>query len=301
MNPDPIRYALAVVDEGSFSAAARALNVTQPTVSNAITRLEERLGAPLFRRSTRSVALTAFGHAMLSAMRDLVGAHVALQASADAYHRPEQPLLRLGFSPIIGARALSTLVDTFQVGDAEVVYKECSESDLSERLGDERLDVVIALHTTCVNADKRVALGRDLLRYIPPGAGASAADTIELSVLSQERIALTAGACGLASATRAIFDDLALSPTYYSGEALSYPVLEEWAELGIGGAILPESRIRGDASRFPVVCHKGKPRWLNYEARWTHSGAANPHVAAFLKHLRRIAPSKASPADWLAA
>lgn len=301
MNPDPIRYALAVVDEGSFSAAARALNVTQPTVSNAITRLEERLGAPLFRRSTRSVALTPFGHAMLSAMRDLVGAHVALQAMADAYHRPDQPLLRLGFSPIIGARALSSLVDAFHVEGVEVVYKECSESDLSERLGDDRVDVVVALHAACVNADKRVGLGRDLLRYIPPGASTTGADTIELNVLSQERIALTAGACGLAAATRAIFTDVSLAPTYYSGEALSYPVLEEWAELGIGGAILPESRIRGDASRFPVVCHKSKPRWLSYEARWTHRGAANVHVAAFLKHLRRIAPAKAAPADWLAA
>ncbi|MFT5353337.1 MAG: DNA-binding transcriptional LysR family regulator, partial [Polyangiales bacterium] len=224
MNPDPIRYALAVVDEGSFSAAARALSVTQPTISNAVTRLEERLGAPLFRRSTRSVELTAFGLAMLSTMRDLVRAHVALQVTADAYHRPDQPLLRLGFSPIIGARALSSLVASFQAGDSEVVYKECSENDLSERLGDDRLDVVIALRTSCANADKRVALGRDLLRYIPPGAADCAADTIELSVLSQERIALTAGACGLASATRAIFSELSLSPTYYSGEAMSYPV-----------------------------------------------------------------------------
>ena len=223
-----------------------------------------------------------------------------LEAMAEAYHQPEQPILRIGFSPIVSAVSLSRLVDSFSLGETEVVYKECSVTDLSSRLGEERLDVVIGLRAECEEADKRLALGQDLLRYIAPGAVRKSADTIELSVVSKERIALSADACGLASAVRGLFAESSLSPSYYSGEALSYPVLEEWAELGIGGAILPESRIRGDASRFPVVCHKGKPQWLSYEARWTLGAAASKHVATFLKQLRRAAPTRTSPARWLA-
>ncbi|SDI31795.1 LysR substrate binding domain-containing protein [Ferrimonas sediminum] len=52
----------AVVDAGNFSRAAKALNMTVPTASKNIRRLEERLGEPLFERSTRRVALTEFGH-----------------------------------------------------------------------------------------------------------------------------------------------------------------------------------------------------------------------------------------------
>ncbi len=299
MNLDHIRYALSVADEGSFSAAARVLNVTQPTVSNAVRHLEEQLGGPLFRRTTRALALTPFGQTMLPVMRNLLSAQAAVYATADAFHRPEQAILRLGFSPIVGARSLSKLVGDFQ-SQVEVVYKECSVSDLSERLQDGRLDVVFGLQSNDEFADKRLALGRDLLRYIAPGAPMTESDTVALQDVHKERIALSADACGLASATRAFFRESSLSPVFYSGEAISYPVLEEWAELGIGGAILPESRIRGDASRFPVLCRKGKSCWLAFEARWTHGAAAKAHVRAFLKHLRIAAPPKASQAAWLA-
>ena len=51
-----------VAQRGSFSATARALGVTPPTVSKAIARLEERFGLRLFHRTTRKVSLTDAGH-----------------------------------------------------------------------------------------------------------------------------------------------------------------------------------------------------------------------------------------------
>jgi DNA-binding transcriptional LysR family regulator len=50
-----------VVETGSFSAAARALNVGQPAVSKTIAHLEERLGVRLLRRSTRGLSPTEAG------------------------------------------------------------------------------------------------------------------------------------------------------------------------------------------------------------------------------------------------
>ncbi|WP_289030911.1 LysR family transcriptional regulator [uncultured Paraglaciecola sp.] len=50
-----------VVEQGSFSAAARHLNLTPSSISKTITRLEQRLGARLFNRSTRSLELTSEG------------------------------------------------------------------------------------------------------------------------------------------------------------------------------------------------------------------------------------------------
>lgn len=50
-----------VVDEGSFTAAARALGTTTSAVSKCISRLEERLGVCLFERTTRSLGPTAAG------------------------------------------------------------------------------------------------------------------------------------------------------------------------------------------------------------------------------------------------
>lgn len=52
---------LTVVDTGSFSNAARRLNVGQPAVSKTIAQLEGRLGVKLLVRSTRGLALTEAG------------------------------------------------------------------------------------------------------------------------------------------------------------------------------------------------------------------------------------------------
>ena len=61
LNLEGLRYAQAVAETKSFSAAARAYGVTQPALSNGIAKLEERLGEKLFDRSPRGVTQTAFG------------------------------------------------------------------------------------------------------------------------------------------------------------------------------------------------------------------------------------------------
>lgn len=52
---------VAVVDAGGFSPAARKLNMTHSAISKRVQRLEERLGAQLLLRTTRTMALTDAG------------------------------------------------------------------------------------------------------------------------------------------------------------------------------------------------------------------------------------------------
>ncbi len=58
MNLNQVRYTLALSETLSFSEAAKACGVTQPTLSNGISHLEKELGEPLFERSARSVCIT---------------------------------------------------------------------------------------------------------------------------------------------------------------------------------------------------------------------------------------------------
>ncbi|WP_458683382.1 LysR family transcriptional regulator [Prescottella equi] len=60
-----LRYAQAVAETKSLSAAARAYGVTQPALSNGIATLEERLGGKLFERSHRGVTATSLGERLL--------------------------------------------------------------------------------------------------------------------------------------------------------------------------------------------------------------------------------------------
>lgn len=69
MDRRQLEYFLAVAECGSFTRAAAALTIAQPSLSHAIGLLERELGAPLFERLGRGVRLTAAGQALLMPAR----------------------------------------------------------------------------------------------------------------------------------------------------------------------------------------------------------------------------------------
>lgn len=68
-----LRYFLTVVRSGTVSAAAKELRISQPSLSQQIKRLEQRIGASLFVRSSRGVELTAGGRAFLREIQSIPG------------------------------------------------------------------------------------------------------------------------------------------------------------------------------------------------------------------------------------
>src|SRR5690242_11627317 len=79
-----LSYVLAVVDNGGFTAAADAMHVTQPALSQAVATLERELGVPLFHRTGRTVTLSSAGEALVGparqALRDAATARSAVEA-----------------------------------------------------------------------------------------------------------------------------------------------------------------------------------------------------------------------------
>src|SRR5438045_9127039 len=69
---DGMAVFLAVVETRGFRAAGERLGMSHSAVSQALRRLETRLGVPLVRRSTRSVHLTEAGDKLYSSLRPAV-------------------------------------------------------------------------------------------------------------------------------------------------------------------------------------------------------------------------------------
>jgi len=91
---------LAVAEMRSFRAAAEHLGVTRPAVSQAIRRLEDRLGVALVQRTTRSVSLTEAGEQLSKRIGPAIAqVGLALDAAADQDAAPSG-LLRLAVSSI---------------------------------------------------------------------------------------------------------------------------------------------------------------------------------------------------------
>ena len=69
MDRRALQYFLAVVDHVTFTNAAAALNVAQPSLSQAIQTLERDLGVQLFLRVSRGARLTSAGEALVAPAR----------------------------------------------------------------------------------------------------------------------------------------------------------------------------------------------------------------------------------------
>lgn len=80
-----LRYVVAVADAGTTVEAARRLRVAQPSLSQQIRAVEQRLGVPLFRRGPRGMAPTPAGEAFVAgARRTLAELDAAVAAARDA-------------------------------------------------------------------------------------------------------------------------------------------------------------------------------------------------------------------------
>ena len=106
---------LALAEELHFGRAAQRLRVSQPRVSRLIAAVERQVGAPLFERTSRRVALTPLG----AQFRDELGsAYAQMQAALDHARRAAREAagqIRVGCTMTVGGPALSRLAEQFCV------------------------------------------------------------------------------------------------------------------------------------------------------------------------------------------
>jgi DNA-binding transcriptional LysR family regulator len=90
LDVNQLEVLIAVAKEQSFSRAAQTLHRTQPAVSQAIRRLENELGEPLFDRSSKDGTLTAAGRVLFDFAEQMMnlrhGAHRAIKELRDLQH-----------------------------------------------------------------------------------------------------------------------------------------------------------------------------------------------------------------------
>lgn len=289
MNLVQLQYAKIVAETGSFSAAARVCGVSQPTISNAISELEAEWGAKLFKRNTRRVELSTFGRGILRHIEGMLNTAQELEQEVKSLVNPRHKLLRVAFSPVIDSRRLMAMFEPFKRGhpDLEIYYKECNVDDLESRLDNEQVDVICGIRLRESAGRKRQILYRDVLRYLPRGGlQTGSAQSVSIQELARESLILTVGACGLAPLTRELFQRSKIALREYPGQAISYQVLQEWAGLGIGAALLPESRIAGNAKAYPLLTANRKPVTVTFEAVWDKNATVLEHVKGFFRFLK---------------
>ncbi len=300
MNLNQLRFARALASAGSFTAAASACAVTQPTLSNAIAQLEDELGQKLFVRTTRKVSLTAFGLHVLPDIERVLSARHALVQRAQAFLKPQKRLVRIGTSPLLDGRFLNLLIEPFRARspDIELVLREMNMADLSRMLAVEQLDFVFGVEEPRKDHRDSALLYREPLHYVPKGerhVATARGGAVAFDDIANETFVMVPDACGLSRTIRGLFRRHRRTLNEYSGEAMSYQVLEQWARLGIGAAILPKSKLSADAHGALRIRDKsGKSVLLGFAAVWNRNSIKLPHLAEFAAYLTEIVPAVAS-------
>ena len=129
----------------SFSAAASALNLTQPTVSKTIQALEEELGVPLLvkenGRKKRQVATTPIGEEVYRHALNLLHERDLLLARIDGYRHIKSGTLRLGLA-LLGSDLLSNALFRFrrQWPGIELTFLEQGSLAIEQSLRNNELD-----------------------------------------------------------------------------------------------------------------------------------------------------------------
>ncbi|WP_138469894.1 LysR family transcriptional regulator [Poseidonocella sp. HB161398] len=140
MDVRPLRHFLAVAEELHFGRAAERLGMTQPPLSQSIRALELRLGADLFARTRRSVALTPFGAAWLPHVRRALAEVDALGPAAERILGGHSGRLELSFVSTADYSILPRLVHRFRE-----LYPEV-ELALTEATSDRQIAALIEGH-----------------------------------------------------------------------------------------------------------------------------------------------------------
>ncbi|MEX3970739.1 LysR family transcriptional regulator [Paraburkholderia caribensis] len=123
-----------VAEEGSFAAAARAMGVSVATVSRGVARLEDRLGARLFNRTSRQLSLTEFGRTICEKASEIY--RQAEEAESAAREMSVQPrgLVRLAVPMSFGLRWVAPLLPDF--------FRAYPEVSIDLHLSDAPVDLV---------------------------------------------------------------------------------------------------------------------------------------------------------------
>jgi DNA-binding transcriptional LysR family regulator len=145
MEMHEIRYFLALCETLNFRRAAVQCNVSQPSLTRAIQKLEEEFDGPLFRREGKMTDLTALGRLVRPQFQEILSRSAATLVLARKHRILDQDALRLGaictLSPVLIARFLRDCRERFP--GIDIRLHDGPPEELSALLMAEEIDVAL--------------------------------------------------------------------------------------------------------------------------------------------------------------
>ena len=253
-----------VVSEGSMTAAAEKLFLTQPAVSQQIRNLEEELGVGLLDRGARHARPTVQGQLLYDYARRIIQLTQQAQAAIQTMAEGVQGHLRIGTLNSLGlqlvAPSVATLLKHHNRVSIELMYEDANE--VLKAAGEGRLDVAILPEISATQVQSLGLQGRPLHKdemwLVASGKDPSLPDEIRADQLDQRPfIKLAEKYEGFDQAFRTSMESAGTSLNVVF-ESNNVGTLKRVIESGLGWGFLPAHAIRkqvrmGRLTQIPVM------------------------------------------------
>jgi len=282
-----LRYFLAVAEEQHVGRAAARLHISQPPLTRQIHALERRVGARLFRRDGRGIALTAAGRAFRADAARVLDALADAERHARLVAAGARGRLRIAFVSTALYSVLPGLVRGFRDAHPNV------HVDLLERTADAQLDAFAAgaidigvmlcapptdgLELSCVLEERLVAC-------VPDTHAAAAPDPIDIAALREEPFVMFPRTIAPGLHDRIVgFAERAGFSLQTGQEAVQMQTVIGLVSAGLGVAIVPRSM--SALARPGVVYRELTPRAPRVETQVARRiDSDDPVARAFVAH-----------------
>jgi DNA-binding transcriptional LysR family regulator len=225
----------------NMTVAAARLNVSQPTLSRALARLERKLGVKLLDRHRNRLQLNKYGeifrtHA-LRAIKELERAEERIATLVD----PEQGTVSVGFLHDFGGWLVPDLLRRYREVAASVTFE--LRSGTADVVVDDvrqgRVDIGLVAPAPVADDLEWIPLGREQVCVaVPVGHPLATRDRVALAELQDEpMVALRVGA-GLRQVNDRLFREAGIAP-HIAVETTELATLRALVEAGLGVAIIP--------------------------------------------------------------
>jgi LysR family transcriptional regulator, low CO2-responsive transcriptional regulator len=251
MNHSQLRAFHAVASEGSFTKAAGALHVTQPTLSGQVKTLEETYGVRLFDRRGRRVSPTALGQELLVLTRRLFSLEAETEHLLSAAQGLRKGHLRVGAdAPYHVTAALSAFTQRYP--GIQISLTVGNSAELAHDLLEHKLDVAVLANITGDSRFFAKPLRHDrLVAFVAKTHPWARRRRIDLADLSEQRLVLREQG----SATRQIFETAMARRGLPRGEVLdmnSREAVRETVAAGLGVGVVSAGEFTKD-SRLAIL------------------------------------------------
>lgn len=276
----------AVATEGSFHAAADALDYTQSAVSQHVMGLESALGVRLFDRARgrRTVALTEAGRLLLGHVESITDRLQAARADLLAYAAGETGTLRVGVYQSVGTRLLPAILARFSEAwpGVEVQLREAaSDEGLMELVEPGQLDLTFGVLPVPEGPFDGVELLRDpfvlVVAAASPLAGLTAPPPIRL--IGEQRL-IGFRTCRSTRSAEAQLRTAGAEPTFVF-RSEDNGTVQAMAGAGLGSALVPRLAVDLPDPRIVVIPTDLEPRRI--ALMWHRDRFRSPAAIEFVR------------------